>query len=48
MAETKTEGVGVPVPVEGAMEFGGPRLESPANKVEALRQVSVFSDLRED
>ena len=48
MAETKTEGVGVPVPVEGAVEFGGPLLESPANKVEALRRVSVFSDLPDD
>ena len=45
MTETKTEGVGVPVPVSGAMEFNGPRLESPENKVEALRLVSVFSDL---
>jgi signal transduction histidine kinase len=48
MAETKTEGVGVPVPVSGAMEFIGPRLESPENKVEALRRVSVFSDLPDD
>ena len=48
MTETKTEGVGVPVPVSGAMEFGSLRLESPADKVEALRLVSVFSDLPDD
>ena len=48
MSDTKTEGVGVPVPVSGTMEFGSPRLQSPENKVEALRQVSVFADLPED
>jgi signal transduction histidine kinase len=48
MAESKTEGVGVPVPVSGAMEFSGPFLESPENKVEALRRVSVFSDLPDE
>ena len=48
MNETKMEGVGVPIPVSGAIESVGPTLTSPENRVEALRRVSVFSDLPDD
>ena len=48
MDDTKIEGVGVPVPVSGAIESVSATRESPEDRVEALRRVGVFADLPED
>jgi signal transduction histidine kinase len=48
MDDTKIEGVGVPVPVSGAIESVGATRESPEDRVEALRRVAVFADLPDD
>jgi signal transduction histidine kinase len=48
MDDTKIEGVGVPVPVSGAVDSVSATLESPEDRVEALRRVAVFADLPED
>jgi signal transduction histidine kinase len=48
MSETKIEGVGVPVPVAGAIESPVATTSSPVDRVEALRRVHVFADLPED
>ena len=45
---TRVEGVGVPVPVSGALEAPVAITSSPEIKVEALRRVHVFADLPED
>jgi signal transduction histidine kinase len=42
------EGVGVPVPVTGALEKPAAITSSPENKVEALRRVRVFAELPDD
>jgi signal transduction histidine kinase len=48
MEDAKIEGVGVPVPVSGAVEYVSATQNSPENRVEALRRVGVFADLPED
>ena len=48
MENAKIEGVGVPVPVSGAVESVTAILNSPEDRVEALRRVAVFADLPED
>ena len=48
MSETRIEGVGVPVPVSGAVESVIATSNSPADIIEALRRVHVFADLPED
>src|ERR1700730_4835573 len=48
MDDTKIEGVGVPVPVSGAVESVIATSNSPEDRVEALRRVHVFADLPED
>jgi signal transduction histidine kinase len=48
MEDTEIEGVGVPVPVTGAVEYVSVTARSPEDKVEALRGVGVFADLPED
>jgi signal transduction histidine kinase len=48
MSDTKIEGVGIPVPVSGAVESLVATSSSPADRVEALRLVHVFTDLPED
>src|SRR5882762_8983794 len=48
MEDAKIEGVGVPVPVSGAIESVSASRNSPEDKVEALRGVGVFADLPED
>ena len=48
MEEAKIEGVGVPVPVSGAVEFVQPTGSSPEDRVEALRRIEVFADLPGD
>ena len=48
MDDAKIEGVGVPVPVSGAVESVTATSSSPADRVEALRRVHVFADLPED
>lgn len=48
MEEAKFEGVGVPVPVSGAVDFLSATSKSPDDKVEALRGVGVFADLPDD
>ena len=48
MDDTKIEGVGVPVPVTGAVESVIATSNSPEDRVEALRRVHVFADLPED
>jgi signal transduction histidine kinase len=48
MEDTKIEGMGVQVPVSGALEYSSPVTKSPEDKVEALRRIAVFSDLPED
>ena len=48
MDDTKIEGVGVPVPVSGAVESVSATRNSPEDRVEALRRVHVFADLPED
>src|SRR4030095_8456314 len=48
MDDTKIEGVGVLVPVSGAIESVSATSESPEDRVEALRRVGVFTDLPED
>lgn len=46
--DTRVEGVGVPVPVSGAVESIVATTHSPEDRVEALRRVHVFADLPED
>ncbi|HJX90943.1 MAG TPA: ATP-binding protein [Pyrinomonadaceae bacterium] len=48
MVDAKIEGVGVPVPVSGVVESVTATSSSPADLVEALRRVHVFSDLPDD
>lgn len=48
MENTRMEGVGVPVPVSGALEEPAAITSSPDDKVEALRRVHVFADLPDD
>lgn len=48
MEDPKIEGVGVPVPVTGAVESLRAITSSPEDKVEALRRIRVFADLPED
>ena len=48
MNDARVEGVGVPVPVSGAVEEVSTTGSSPEDKVEALRRVRVFADLPED
>ncbi|HEU4794177.1 MAG TPA: ATP-binding protein [Pyrinomonadaceae bacterium] len=48
MEETRMEGLGVPVPVSGAVEAPAAITSSPADKVEALRRIRVFADLPDD
>jgi signal transduction histidine kinase len=48
MEELKVEGVGVPVAVSGAVETPIATVDSPEDRVEALRRVSVFADLPQD
>src|SRR5258708_2413086 len=48
MQELKVEGVGVPVAVSGTVETPSATLDSPEDKLEALRRVSVFADLPQD
>ena len=48
MGDTRIEGVGVPVPVSGALEVPAAITSSPENKVEALRRVRVFADLPDE
>ena len=48
MEDAKLEGVGVPVPVSGAVESVIATSNSPEDRVEALRRVHVFADLPED
>lgn len=48
MEDAKIEGVGVPVPVSGAIESVIATSHSPEDRVEALRRVQVFADLPED
>jgi signal transduction histidine kinase len=48
MSDPKIEGVGVPVPVSGAIGSIVATSTSPEDKVEALRRVHVFADLPED
>jgi signal transduction histidine kinase len=48
MEEAKIEGLGVPTTVSGAIESGVATSNSPADIVEALRRVHVFSDLPEE
>jgi signal transduction histidine kinase len=48
MEDTRMEGVGVPVPVSGALEEPAAIASSPEDKVEALRRVQVFADLPEE
>jgi signal transduction histidine kinase len=48
MEDMRIEGVGVPVPVSGALEEPAAITSSPEDKVEALRRVRVFADLPDD
>ena len=48
MDDTRIEGVGVPVPVSGAVESVIATSSSPEDRVEALRRVHVFADRRGD
>lgn len=48
MEDSPVEGVGVPTAVSGAIESVTARLDSPTDKVEALRRVAVFADLPDD
>ena len=48
MEETTMEGVGVPVRVSGAVEPLIAAINSPADKVEALRRVQVFADFPDE
>jgi len=48
MDDTRIEGVGVPVPVSGAVESVIATSNSPEDRVEALRRVHVFFDLPQD
>jgi signal transduction histidine kinase len=48
MDDIKTEREGEPVPVTGAVEAVSTTLNSPEDRVEALRRVGVFADLPED
>jgi signal transduction histidine kinase len=48
MEETTMEGVGVPVPVTGAIERVTAAVNSPEDIVEALRRVRVFADLPDE
>ena len=48
MEEPTMEGVGVPVPVSGAIEPITTAVNSPEDRVEALRRVRVFADLPDE
>lgn len=48
MEEARIEGVGVPVSVSGPVQSLGARSSSPEDRIEALRRVSVFTDLPDD
>jgi signal transduction histidine kinase len=48
MEEAKIEGVGVPMPVSGAVEYVRATERSPEDRVEALRGIDVFADLPDD
>jgi signal transduction histidine kinase len=48
MEDANIEGVGVPVPVSGAVESVKATSNSPEDRVDALRRVAVFTDLPED
>jgi signal transduction histidine kinase len=48
MEEAKIEGVGVPMPVSSAAEAVSETPRSPEDRVEALRQISIFADLPDD
>jgi signal transduction histidine kinase len=48
MEEAKVEGIGVPVPVSGAVEYVRTTDRSPEDRVTALRGIEVFADLPED
>ena len=48
MEDMRIEGVGLPVPVSGALEEPAAITSSPENKVEALRRVRVFADLPDE
>ena len=48
MEDTRMEGVGVPVPVSGALEEPAAISSSPEDKVEALRRIRVFADLPDE
>src|SRR4030095_1099682 len=48
MEEAKLEGIGVPVPVSGAVEYVRTTDRSPEDRVAALRGIEVFADLPED
>jgi signal transduction histidine kinase len=48
MDDQNVEGVGVPVPVSGAVESISATRSSPEDRVAALRRVAVFADLPED
>jgi len=48
MEEAKIEGVGVPMPVSGAVEYVRATERSPEDRVEALRGIEVFADLPDD
>lgn len=48
MSDPKIEGVGVPVPVSGTVGSVVATVTSPEDIVEALRRVTVFSDLPQD
>ena len=48
MEEAKIEGVGVPVPVSGAVEYVSATERSAEDRAEALRGIEIFADLPED
>src|SRR5215813_2371070 len=48
MERAKLEGIGVPVPVSGAVEYVNPPTSSPEDIIEALREIEVFADLPDD
>ncbi len=48
MEESKIEGVGVPMPVSGTVEYVRATERSPEDRVEALRGIEVFADLPDD
>ena len=48
MEQAKLEGIGVPVPVSGAVEYVNPPTSSPEDIIDALREIQVFADLPDD